>query len=299
MSSKWSVVVPSNRPEKLKDFLEAWQPLFDKYDVNLIVVEDSPKGWKGIPDFIPRRTDMIRSWGFYLAWGAGSDYTLTLDDDTRPIGDPFAQYEREFTKGRPFSKYFSVGQLTTADVEMRGFPYKDRRLASVGVQYGGWDGVMDFDAPTQLAVPQFPFNSFTGGNIAVPVGSPTTCCIMNCAFKTSLTPIMWQLPMLEGKYNRFGDIWSGLFIKKALDGMGEVLVINGYAVIAHERASNPFANIVREAPGMEINEGLWDALSGETYREITDSAAEYFAGFDPAYAKHFKESRDLWLKLYE
>lgn len=294
----WAVVIPSNRPEQLADFLNAWKELFEIHDVQLVIVEDTEDNWKNMPDFIPRQTDMIRSWGMYQAYQLGTDYILTLDDDTRPIGDIFKAYEAEFKIGRPLSQYFSVGSLTDSGVEMRGFPYKDRVLKDVAVQYGGWNGVMDFDAATQLAIPPTKDGSFAKVSIQVPKGVPATCCIMNTAWKREYTPIMWQLPMLEGRYNRFGDIWSGLFIKKYLDANDGVMVINGKAAINHERASNPFNNMKREAPGLEINEGLWDALSGETYTQITDSAADYIEQFDPEYAKHFRESRDKWTKMF-
>lgn len=295
----WACVVPSNRPDQLADFLNAWKELFEIHDVQLIVVEDNEDNWKNIPDFIPRQTDMIRSWGMYQAYHLGTDYILTLDDDTRPIRDIFAAYEAEFKIGRPLSKYFSVGSLTDSGVEMRGFPYKDRVLRDVAVQYGGWNGVMDFDAATQLAIPPTEDGKFAKVSIQVPKGIPATCCVMNTAWKREYTPIVWQLPMLEGKYNRFGDIWSGLFIKKYLDENNGVMVINGKAAIQHERASNPFNNMKREAPGLEINEGLWDALHGQSYTEITDSAADYFEMYDPEYADHFRRCRDEWTKLFE
>lgn len=301
--SSWSVVVPSNRPEQLEEFKTAWQDLFEQHDVALYVVEDNDKTWGEMPDFIPKQTDMIRSWGMIQAYKSGAEYILTLDDDTRPLGDIFAEYETEFLIGRPVSSYFSTGSLTGTMLEMRGFPYKDRSRKEVAVQYGGWDGVMDFDAPTQLAC-DVSNDTFARINIPVPRGAPTTCCIMNTAWKRDYTPIMWQLPMLDGKYNRFGDIWSGLFIKKTLDAMDKAMVINGKATIHHERASNPFNNLRREALGAEINEGLWDALkaSGETmaeiYRSVTDSATEYFDTFDQDYAKHFKESRDAWMECF-
>jgi hypothetical protein len=180
---------------------------------------------------------------------------------------------------------------------MRGFPYKDRQKRMVGVQYGGWHGVLDYDAATQLANPE-PQQAFLPVNIVVPKGSAVTCCIMNCAFRTELTPIMWQLPMYKGRYNRVGDIWSGLFIKKTLDQMGVTLVINGKASVLHNRASNPYNSLEKEAPGVFLNDHLWDNLSGKTYREVTDSAIDFFAKHDVHYADEFKKARDEWLDLF-
>lgn len=303
---KWSVVVPTCRPESYARFVEAWTPLFEKHNVNLIPVWDiDGKRDPEMPWFIPTGTDMIRSWGFYKAWQGGSEYTLTLDDDVVPLGDPFAAYEREFEFGAVCSPYLSVGAFTSSHLQMRGFPYLDRKPAKVAIQYGGWHGILDYDAPTQLVcAPEE--EVFTGLIIPVPRGVPVTTCIMNCAFRTEYAPIMWQLPMLDGKYNRFGDIWSGLIQKKVLDWLGEVMLINGNASVRHERASNAFANLEREAPGAEINEALWERLRvsflGKTpppirvlYRFITNSVAMAFPG---EYRQHFVKSRDAWLELF-
>jgi hypothetical protein len=316
---KWSCVVPTCRPERFVQFLEAWGELFAKHEVSLLVIQDTDEPWdfdhdgyevsafhRGvIPEFIPQGTDMIRSWGIYQAWVGGSKYTLTLDDDVLPDKDLFQSYERVFSEGAVLSSYLSVGSLTTSTKQMRGFPYRDRVKRPVAVQYGGWDGVLDYDAPTQLAgVPRHEY--FLRLVVPVPKGTPVTGCIMNCAWRTEYAPIMWQLPMLNGKFNRFGDIWAGLFAKKTLDSVGAAMVINGEATVKHDRASDPWANLERETPGIPLNEEIWGNLWAKpgddlvsAYRLVTDSAADFFAWRDPDYAEHFLGARDEWLKLYE
>lgn len=297
--SHWAVVVPSNRPDRLATFEKNWRRLFDKHQIRLIVVRDEPATWEQMPDWIPRRSDMIRSWGFIEAFRTGVDYVLTLDDDTLPSLDPFDAYEAVFETGAPWSPYLSVGALTTSGLEMRGFPYADRAPATVAVQYGGWNGVLDYDAATQMACPKGE-ESFRTVVMPVPYGVPTTCCIMNCAFRREHTPIMWQLPLVDGLFNRWGDIWSGLFQKKALDAAGDVMVINGKARVHHERASDPVANLEREQPGVGINETLWTQLDTggatglvEAWVNVTDSFAVLHS--DP-YRSRFLSARDAWLK---
>jgi hypothetical protein len=104
----WAVVVPTNRPDRLDGFLDAWGPLFDRRNVELFIVRDEPETWAQLPDWVPRRYDMIRSWGFLQAYRTDVDYVLTLDDDVRPISslngsDIFEQYERVFRSGAPLS----------------------------------------------------------------------------------------------------------------------------------------------------------------------------------------------------
>jgi len=316
----WAVVIPTIRPKSFKKFLAAWNPLFIKHNVHLVVLEDDATRHDlgldvlanfthlcraDVPNFIPTQTDMIRSWGFYHVWNYKlATHVLTLDDDVTPVGDPFAEYERVFLEGSVFSEYLSVGALTNSRLQMRGFPYKDRKPALVAVQYGGWDGVLDYDAATQLAVPMTD-QTFERVVMPVPKGVATTCCIMNCAFDATYTPIMWQLPMLEGRYNRVGDIWSGLFIKRVLDVVGAVMVINGQATVRHERASDPYSSLAKEAPSVQINDELWANLPPlphydllNAYRLVTTAAYNSFMSHDEAYADHFMWARDEWLKLF-
>lgn len=319
----WAVITPTNRPEEYVRFLEAWRPLFEKHKVYLIVCQDNDKNypeiekalkqmhftselltWKDIKaKYIPKKTDMVRSWGFYEAYQTEREYFLTLDDDTRPVGDIFEEYEKQFTEGSVLSEFLSVGALTTSGLEMRGFPYKDRVKKDVAVQYGGWSGVLDYDAATQLAVPKTP-QSFLPIVMPVPKGSLATCCIMNATWKRDYTPIMWQLPMLDGRYNRIGDIWSGIFIKKVLDSIGAVMVINGKATVMHDRASNPYNSLQKEAPSVLMNDHIANRVSCKTtemiaaYREVTDTAQAFLMEHDPEYADHFRAARDEWLGLF-
>lgn len=329
----WAVIVPTcpGREEVYKKFIEAWTPLFAEHEVTLITIFDGPEApkycegdhvlsWKDIDDsrfkYIPKKTDMVRSFAFTWAYHnlPHVDYFCTLDDDVRPgfLSDLFAEYEEVFEKGAPCSEYLDVGALTTSGLQMRGFPYKDRKPAEVAVQYGGWDGVLDYDAATQLAVPK-ETETFFSLVVPVPKGAAVTCCIMNCAWKREYTPIMWQLPMLDGRYNRVGDIWSGLFIKKTLDAVGAVMIINGAARVRHERASNPYESLKKEAPSVWLNDNLWPALettdTGEVfnsypeklldwYDRITNNAALFFWEHDEQYGRHFIDAKNEWVEQF-
>lgn len=316
---RWAVVIPTNRPEKFREFYREWEQLFIEYSVHLVVVEDAETRsdlgieldnfthlcWSDVPDFIPRKTDMIRSWGFYKVWKEDlADCVLTLDDDVVPILNPFYEYEQGF-KGSVCSEFLSVGALTDSDVQMRGFPYKDRKVAEVAVQYGGWNGVLDYDAATQLSNPKG-YQHFRKLVMPVPKGTAVTCCIMNCAFKVEYTPIMWQLTMLEGRYNRVGDIWSGLFIKKVLDSLGKVMLINGKAAIEHNRASDPYNSLQKEAPSVWLNDNLWDNLIANqssdmlvVYEQVLQSAINFFGKHDKDYSEKLKEDGNKWLGLFK
>lgn len=322
----WNVIVPTIRYEQMKKFLTAWNSYFKKHNVSLFVIEDGepteemrellaePREYevthllsKDAPDFIPKKTDMCRSWAFYKAYQANDKpYFLTLDDDVVSYVDVFTEYEKVFSEGAPLSEYLDVGALTTSGLQMRGFPYKDRKKATVAVQYGGWHNVLDYDAATQLSTPK-KSEFFKDVVVPVPKGVAATCCIMNCAWQRRYTPIMWQLPMLDGRYNRVGDIWSGLFIKKTLDAIGAVMVINGKASVWHERASDPYNSLVKEAPSVWLNDNLWEqpkfGYGGEgvleEYKLVVNGAYMFFVKHDKDYAEHFLSCAKQWLKLWE
>lgn len=313
---RWAVVTASNRPESLLRFQEAWAPLFEKHAAQWIVVfdgEKAPKGlnatvftWNDVQDWMPRKSDAIRSYGFHRASELECKYVATLDDDVLPGGtDLFAEYESVFELGVPVSDYLDVGALTNSAVQMRGFPHGQRERRTVAVQYGGWSGVLDYDAATQLAgVPEHA--EFQKIVLPIPVGCAVTGCNMNMAWRSEYTPLVWQLPIFKNRYQRWGDIWGGLLTKKACDLTGLAVVVNGRAQVLHERASDPQVNLVKEAPGLQINETMWGWLDGtvawsdplDSYKSATDNMAHRFDRDDPAYAKHFRMCRDEWLALF-
>lgn len=324
--SNWTVIVPSNRPIEVDKFIASWSVLFVKHKVHLVLMWDLPTIPQEVKEitsckitqlchkdlttkYIPTKTDMIRSFAFKWAYdNTDADYFCTLDDDVRPgiFGDIFEEYEKVFDKGAVLSEYFDVGSLTSSELQMRGFPYQDRKLKEVAVQYGGWEGVLDYDAATQLAVPK-EHEFFSDIVLAMPKGVAVTCCIMNTAWRREYTPIMWQLPMLNGRYNRVGDIWSGLLIKKTLDAYGAVMVINGAATVRHQRASDPYKSLVKEAPSVWLNDNLWKAIeysmeeghsAEEYYEAYTNLAAKFFLKHDKEYGDHFLKARDEWLSLW-
>jgi hypothetical protein len=94
-------VVPTIREASIELFLEQWAAEFNGHRV--IVVEDNPQrtfalpawvehySWQDIDErlgdgawIIPRRSDCVRSFGYYLAAQEECDFVVTLDDDCYP-----------------------------------------------------------------------------------------------------------------------------------------------------------------------------------------------------------------------
>ncbi len=133
----------------------------------------------------------------------------------------------------------------------RGVPYNVRSEAEVVLSHGIWHGVKDWDAPTQLVLGNRDVTFYKG---AIPKDVLYPMCGMNIAFKAKMLPYMYYAPMGHRVgLDRFADIWLGIESKKIIDKKGWA-VVTGYAAVRHERASNVFVNLIKEAKGLGLNE---------------------------------------------
>jgi hypothetical protein len=83
---------------------------------------------------------------------------------------------------------------------------------------------------------------------------------MNLAVRREAACLMYYPPMGEGSpYGRFDDIWCGLVVQRICRHLRRSIVV-GEPRVDHRRASDPFANLTREAPGIAANESVWRAI---------------------------------------
>ncbi len=316
---KAAIVVPTIREANITKFLDAWSTEFKGHTV--IVVEDNPErsfdlarhdtlhySWKDIDEelgehswIIPRRTDCVRSYGYYKAYQEpGIDMIVTLDDDCYPDTPNFLQ-----------SHFARISSETTSRAWIntgvggfpRGMPYHAMdRVRPCAINHGMWSNVPDLDAITQLANARFnqPFEAI---NQVIPVGGYFPMCGMNLAWRSEVTPVMYFLLMgqLEWPFDRFGDIWCGVFAKKICDHLG-VSITSGDPLIEHQRASNVWQNLGKEVAGYEVNETLWrnvDAirLTKGSYKECyVELAAKLPMVGD--YWDRLRQAMALWTELF-
>lgn len=323
---KIAVVIPTIRN---LDFLENWKKEF-RDCVGIIVedhknkeietpekyfaktyhysIKDIDKELKNNSWIIPRKNAGIRSFGFLKAYQLGCDVTITIDDDCYPIPNhPFVKQHLEnlslhapqdWYPTYPHRKYFCT----------RGFPYNIRNKREIVINHGLWSNILDFDAPTQLHhynihIPySFDFVEFIPENYYFPM------CSMNLAFKTKITPLMYFPPMgydndnRSWDYDRFDDIWAGVFAKKIIDHLG-LAVANGSPFVEHKRASNVFSNLKKEARGIETNETLYHAVQKVKLKSKTISScylelAEKVEFPKEEYFMKLKKAMKIWVKLF-
>lgn len=273
-----AIVVPTIRPESFAIFMQNWKYLFLKHNTTVISIKDGDepkllsfeeKSVKEImdedSDLIYNFNDGVRNLGFaYIAkFLPDIEYIITLDDDCYPMEgtDPIQDHIDALNMKVP------VSWISTASEYMRGFPYEIRDEAEVVLSHGVWEGVKDWDAPTQLTRGNRDVTFYKG---VVPKGVLFPMCIMNVAFKRKILPYMYQAPAYKD-YQRFSDIWCGINAKRAIDEKGWAAV-TGYSTIYHSRASNVYTNLKKEARGIGINEGYWKG-------EISEDDKEYFDNY--------------------
>ena len=271
------LVVPSNRMDQLVEFFAAWEGK-GGWD-QAIVVQDAPERTDlGINDnpplhyshaeigsilgpdawIISRRDSACRCFGFLVAYHLGADRVITLDDDTRPRGDC-----DDFTAAHAKAMVHPRWTSSMEPHQFRGLPYRNRGvLPDVVANMGFWSGVADYDAPRSLvtAADQSRFEP-EKGNRVLPRGQFSPVCGMNLCVERKALPLFYFPLMGEGQpYSRFDDIWAGVIAKHCIDALGWHISV-GEPFVEHKRASDPFVNLRKEAPGIGANETFWETVA--------------------------------------
>lgn len=259
-----SVVIPTYRPEGYKDFLARWEEQFKKHDVHLVTVWDGnePKieyrdnFWNNTEikghELVANHCAGVRNLGFLFVAQHLPDveYIITLDDDMTPDGDTIGDHIKTLQKRLPISWFSHSGEAY-----MRGFPYGVRSEAPVMLSHGIWQLNPDWDAPTQLLNGNAPHGDYYKG--AIPKGSFFNFCGMNVGFRREALPYVYYAPVSDLKgAERFDDIYCGIPMKADFD-TNNWAIATGYASCIHERASNVFHNLEKEAVGIRYNETYW------------------------------------------
>lgn len=282
-----ALVIPSNRPDRLTTFLQAWGGEILRNNLHVYIIFDGAAQDLAQPLHIPpplqsscycfshesiqnmrpmdawrvfsRRDSAIRAFGFYRAWADGAKYIATLDDDCLPLTTPadspwFDRHVESLTQSPRWAS-------TIPGCRVRGLPYKDTGNGDsandrIKISVGLWNGVPDFDAVQSLLHPVNDFQS-PAQNTILPRNVYYPLCGMNLCFAREAAPLMYFPLMGENQpYRRFDDIWMGIIAKKCCDHLGWQISV-GLPRVHHSRASDPFVNLEKESPGIAANEDFW------------------------------------------
>lgn len=283
MTLKKAVVVPSNRRSNIDIFIGEWQQI-ESFDF-WIIVEDGPKktftldnrfihvSWNEINDhlgdkswIISKEDSAIRSYGFLKAYLLGADYVFSLDDDCYPLKNEYGY--GYFTDEHIFNLTETPKWVTSTGYRTRGLPYRNLGLAkNVVLSMGLWEGIPDFDS-VQTLTSSYLTESLPKTRV-MPYGQYFPICGMNLCFKREILPLAYfPLMGVNSPFRRFDDIWFGIICKKICDHLG-LMITCGEPYINHTKASDEFENLVKEAPGIKLNESFWEEIDAIELHQST------------------------------
>jgi hypothetical protein len=278
------LVIATNRPAEAEKCLSRWRdqrgPTWDA----VVLVEDAPYlagpqpagvdrrlCWEDIPHYvddnasglISRRDSAIKALGFLEAAAMGATRIHTLDDDCYPyMGGP-EHHAEALSEGIRVDRWAS----SVPGMRVRGLPYGPTHgTVRVDLNVGLWGGVADVDSVTELAgLRRSPFpspNTLQLPESRVLGAEYVPMCGMNLAFTVDVLPLVYFAPMGLGQpLGRFDDIWAGLVAKRGMDHLGLRTGV-GLPHVHHERLSDPYANLRKEAVGIQAHEHLWRLVDG-------------------------------------
>jgi reversibly glycosylated polypeptide / UDP-arabinopyranose mutase len=249
--------------------------VFDWRDIDKDMGDDA---W-----IVSRKNAGLRIFGYLKAAAMGCDVIATLDDDCLPVeGQPLMQ--------KHIGNLFNMTKWMSSchDMTARGVPYRSRgELLLTMINMGLWRNVGDYDAPHSL-VDEADLKHYEPPRETriIPHGMYAPISTMSLAFRRAALPLMY-LPLMgeNSLYDRFDDIWGGIIAKKVCDRLGWHISI-GEPIVHHNRASNPFVNLAKEAAGIGRNETFW--VEVDECRLESGTPGECMIEL----AKHFLESDD-------
>jgi hypothetical protein len=260
------------------------------------------KGFDRYKELIPERAHAETSFGFLVCYEEGADFIVELDDDVFAKGlmtdhrsNLFESTGETVTSG---SRWYNTLEAVELDRKgaffPRGHPYapearvEDYKWEKAGgkcvLNMGHWVGNPDFDALTIL---------YQGGidgrcdimgvklrreKVVVGKGTYFAICSMNTSFLPKVIPAFYQLYMNTMSIDRFDDIWSGIFLKRVADHLGESVCLGKPAGTHDKRKRSVFKDLRKEMDGMIMNEDVWRMvdgdLSGSSYADSYLSLAD-------------------------
>lgn len=286
MPKKIAVVVSSHLENLFHEFIYKWEKEFLSHNVIVYLNEDHehkefklPKSKVQINHFsyedhkkdlgknswiISRKTSAGKSYGFLKAYDDNADIIISFDHDCFP--DQPHSIKKHLDA---LEKKVTLRWVPSINVPTRGYPYRIRAKSPVVLNHGVWSHIPDFDGPQMLQFPDLRFPPVTHDFSVIPFHNYFPLCGMNFAFVRNITVLNYFLLMgPDWPFDRFDDIWAGIFIKKIIDHFN-LAITSGVPSIHHEKGTDPFVAVKKEANGLEVNEWLWQVVDDITLKATT------------------------------
>lgn len=240
------------------------------------------KSYRKYLRLIPKRCHAEVSFGFLRAYEEGATVILEVDDDVY-VSNNFLEvhidnlFNGDGVTVNASGKWYNTMENLDLNVGHkifpRGHPYDPACRSedyvwtedggSCVVNMGLWRGQPDLDALTILYYGglngkcAIESHGYKREKIILGKGTYFGLCSMNTSFLPKIVPAFYQLYMNFNNIDRFDDIWSGVFLKKIADHLGDKLCLGKPSGKHVKRSRSIFKDLQREINGLEMNEHLW------------------------------------------
>ncbi|MEM2137343.1 MAG: hypothetical protein QXI93_05250 [Candidatus Methanomethylicia archaeon] len=265
---------------------------------------------------IPERCHAETSFGFLKAFEDGADVIIELDDDVHIFSDFVKGHIENLSNddgvtvnsnGKWYNTIENLSININGKIFPRGHPYEstcrleDYIWSNVGgdcvLNMGLWNGHPDLDALTLIHYGGLDGRGSIEGlglkrnKIIVGKGTYFSICSMNTSFISKIIPAFYQLYMNFMGVDRFDDIWSGIFLKRISDHIGDNVCL-GKPLCRHDkRVRNVFKDLLKETNGLEMNEYIWKICENIDFSSKTypDCYLELAYSFEKNIERWFKD----------
>ncbi|MEQ9486507.1 hypothetical protein [Coleofasciculus sp. F4-SAH-05] len=258
---------------------------------------------------IPWKSDNRRNVGFLMAYRDRCDIIIAIDDDNYPRnswsfleGHQHVGTKVTLPTALGHEGWFNPCSLMDVNckslgvrgtVYARGFPYARRdprcglidpepSTGLVAINAGLWSGDPDVDAATRL-VTQCEARENFGSSLLLTSGTLMPINTQNTALIRDAIPAYYYVkmghPVGGMKLDRFGDIFSGFFVQKCTQAVGQCVRV-GSPVVDHRRSPhNLYKDLWHELAGMVMIDDMLPLLetplsSANSYSDATLELAE-------------------------
>lgn len=216
------------------------------------------------PGAVPHNSDNRRNIGYLMAYGSGSDFVISIDDDNYclPDEDYFAEHavvcrdNVTIEVADSATGYLNLCNLLDVEpkekVYPRGFPFRHRhcdeqwqcarRRVPVHINAGLWTLDPDIDAISWLTMKPHAA-AFRGRSIALGANTWAPVNSQNTAMRREALPAYYFIRMgypISGLFiDRYGDILSGYFVQACARHLGGY-VRAGTPIAEHRRNTHNY-----------------------------------------------------------
>ena len=291
-----------------------------------------------LKEIIPYNSDNRRNVGYLMALEKKCEVLISIDDDNFPLdGEDFIGAHSiigqtlELPVVKTNSKWFNICDLMEKNPEQkiyaRGYPYnkrwqdsqiwEEKKEVNIMMNVGLWLNDPDVDSITRISR-DIKTIKFIDKKIALDIGIWSPINSQNTALHIDFLPAYYFVLMGEKLDNliidRYGDIWSGFFVKKVMDSLGYYVSV-GNPVVNHVRNKHNLFKDLKQELGCAIQTDLMvDFLesvdlegknASDVYADLADKLLDYttkdakFSDDFRKYVQKLNNCQKIWLETIQ